>query len=84
MLTIYLEIAASANLAHDEQGNPSSVGLNISTDSPMDIPYEELISLEIFNLDEVAAMLHIKREEITIITPEEYIEKYGDEEGDEE
>jgi len=73
------EIAASAGMAYDEQGNPSSIGMQITIGESLEkIPYEELTKN--IKIDAVASMLKVDPEEITIITPEEYDERYGDDE----
>lgn len=76
---VCFEIAASAGLAHDEQGNPGPVGAQITIgESLEEFPYEELA--KDLNIDAVASMLKVDPSEITIITPAEYDERYGDKE----
>ena len=76
---VCFEIAASAGLARDEQGKPGPVGGQISIgESLKEFPYEELT--KDVNLESLAAALHVNPEEITIITPAEYDERYGDKE----
>lgn len=70
-------------IAEDEQGNPCPAGLQITIgESEKEIPYEELIA----DID-IPAMLRgvglgsiVKTEDVRVITPEEYDERYGDEE----
>ena len=74
---VCFEIAASAGLAHDEQGNHSPVGAQITIgESLQEVPYEELA--KDVKIDAVASMLKVDPEQITIITPAEYDERYGD------
>lgn len=76
---VCFEIAPSAGMAQDEQGNPGSVGGQISIgESLKEFPYEELT--KDLNIEALAASLHVKPEDITIITPAEYDERYGDQE----
>lgn len=76
---VCFEIAASAGMGYDEQGNPSPVGAQITIGESLEkIPYEELT--KDLKIDTVASMLKVHPEEVTIIPPEEYDEKYGDEE----
>lgn len=76
---VCFEIAASAGLACDDQGNPCPVGAQITIGEALkEVPYEELA--KDVKIDAVASMLKVDPEEVTIITPEEYDERYGDEE----
>ena len=73
---IYLEIAG---MAQDEQGNPQPVGVKISIgESKKEIPYDELTHN--LNISAIAKTLDVQPEDVAIITPEEYEERYGDEE----
>lgn len=73
---IYLEIAG---MAQDDQGNPRPVGAKISIGRSLkEIPYEELTHN--LNVNAIAEMLNVQPEDIAIITPEEYEERYGDKE----
>ena len=66
-----------AGMAADENGNPAPAGLQITLgESIKEVPYDELIKAADF--DAIAAMFHVKPEDITTITPEEYDERYGD------
>lgn len=68
-----------AGMAADENGNPAPAGLQITLgESIKEIPYEELIKSA--DLEAIAVMFHAKPEDITIITPQEYDERYGDDE----
>ena len=68
-----------ASMAVDENGQPSPAGLQISIgESVKEWPYEDLISH--IDISEVAAMVHVDPAALTIITPQEYDERYGDEE----
>ena len=72
-----------AGLAVDENGNPTPAGLQIQIGEALnEFPYDELISH--IDLNKVAATIHVDPSAITVITPEEYDEKYGDEDGEEE
>lgn len=70
-------------LGEDEQGNPCPAGAQISLgESPLNIDYHELTKdlnipgcLKLMHLDTI-----VKPEDVRIITPEEYDERYGDEE----
>ena len=70
-------------IAEDEQGNPCPAGAQITLgESPLNIDYHELTKdinipgcLKIMHLDTI-----VKPENVRIITPEEYDERYGDEE----
>lgn len=76
---VCFEIAASAGMAYDEQNNPMPVGAQITIgESLKEVPYEELTKE--LKIDAVASMLKVDPEEITIITPAEYDERYGDKE----
>lgn len=68
-----------AGIAADENGNPCLAGMQIAigfTDKFVD--YDDLMAD--INLDAIADMIpgNVKREDIRVITPEEYDEKYGD------
>ena len=68
-----------AGMAEDENGNPAPAGLQITLgESLKEIPYEELKKSA--DIEAIAVMFHVKPEDITIITPQEYDERYGDEE----
>lgn len=59
--------------------HPCPVGVEITIgESLNEVPYEELVKC--VKIDSVASMLRANPEHITIITPEEYDERYGDEE----
>lgn len=74
---VCFEIAASAGLAQDEQNLPRPAGGQITIgESIEEFPYEKL--KEYVNIDSLADALNVDPEEITIITPEEYDERYGD------
>lgn len=74
---VCFEIAAG--LAKDEQGNPSPVGGQVIIgESLNEIPYEKLT--EGVKLEALAAALDVDPGDITIITPAEYDERYGDKE----
>ena len=68
-------------LSKDEQGNPAPAGLELDLgESKGEIPYEELTEglnipalLKVTFLDRFA-----KPEDVRIITPEDYDERYGD------
>ena len=76
---VCLEIAASAGMAFDEHGNPNPVGAQITIgESQHEVPYEMIT--EDLNMEAIASMLCVDSEELTIITPEEYDERWGDEE----
>ena len=71
---IYLEIAG---MARDDQGNPKPVGVKISIgESLKEIPYD--ILTHNLNLNAIAKTLDVQPEDVAIITPEEYEERYGD------
>ena len=73
---IYLEIAG---MAQDDQGNPKPVGVKISIGKSLEeIPYDDLTHN--LNINAIAKTVNVKPEDITIITPEEYDERYGDKE----
>ena len=70
-------------VAEDDQGNPCPAGLQITLgETDEEIPYEELTKdLDISKLLAGAGLSSFaKPEDVTIITPEEYDERYGDEE----
>ena len=68
-----------AGMAADENGTPAPAGLQITLgESIKEIPYEELIKSA--DYEAIAAMFHVQPDAITAITPEEYDERYGDEE----
>ena len=68
-----------AGIAADEQGNPKPAGLQICLgDSLKEWPYEDLTSR--IDISKVAAMVHVNPAAISIITPQEYDERYGDKE----
>lgn len=71
---VCLEIAG---MAVDEKGNPAPAGAQIVLgESVKEWPYEDLVKY--VNLDTVAHTFHVKPEDITILTPQEYDERYGD------
>ena len=66
-----------AGMAEDENGNPAPAGLQIVLgESTKEWPYEELMKNH--DIEALAVMFHVKPEDITIITPQEYDERYGD------
>lgn len=70
-------------IAQDEQGNPCPAGLQIDLgETDQTIDYQELTSAlnipGILNMTCLSA--HVKPEDVRVITPEEYDERYGDEE----
>lgn len=68
-----------AGIAADENGNPCPAGMQIAIGFTNEvIDYDDLMAD--INLDAIADMIpgNVKREDIRIITPEEYDEKYGD------
>lgn len=68
-----------AGMAADENGNPKPAGLQICLgESVKEWPYEDLITH--VDIDKVAALVNADPAAITIITPQEYDERYGDEE----
>lgn len=78
-MKVFLEIAPSAGLCNwDEFGNPAAVGAALTLEGIRDdVPYDEVVSC--LDLDAIAQGLQIKREELTVLSPEEYEEKYGGE-----
>lgn len=68
-------------LAEDEHGDPASAGLAITLgETNKDVDYQEFVQkisidsvLKLVSLDNI-----VKPEDVRIITPEEYDEKYGD------
>lgn len=68
-----------ADMAVDENGRPAPAGLEITLgESVKEWPYEELISH--VEIEKVAAMVNVDPAAVTIITPQEYDERYGDKE----
>ena len=68
-----------AGMAADENGTPAPAGLQIVLgESVKEWPYEDLMKHH--PTDALARLLNVKPEDVTIITPEEYDERYGDEE----
>lgn len=68
-----------ADMAADENGNPKPAGLQICLgESVKEWPYEDLITH--VDIDKVADLIHADPAAITIITPQEYDERYGDKE----
>lgn len=68
-----------AGMATDENGNPAPAGLQIQLGEALnEWPYEDLIAR--LDLNKVAAAIHVDPAAITVITPQEYDERYGDEE----
>ena len=71
---IYFEIAG---MAQDDQGNPKPVGVKISIgESLEEIPYDTLTHN--LNVNAIAQTLNVQPEDVAIITPDEYEERYGD------
>ena len=67
-----------AGMAADENGNPAPAGLEITLgESEKEIPYEELAKAA--DIRAIANMINAKPEDITIITTQEYDERYGEE-----
>ena len=70
---IYFEIAG---MAQDEQGNPKPVGVKVSIgESLKEIPYNKLTHN--LNVSAIAKTLNVQPEDVAIITPDEYDERYG-------
>lgn len=68
-----------AGIAADEHGNPKPAGLQICLgESVKEWPYEDMIAH--VDINKVADMVHVDPAAITIITPQEYDERYGDKE----
>lgn len=68
-----------ADMAVDERGLPAPAGLQICLgDSLKEWPYEDLTAH--IDISKVAAMVHVDPAALTIITPKEYDERYGDKE----
>lgn len=68
-----------AGMAADEHGNPKPAGLQICLgESVKEWPYEDMIAH--VDINKVADMVHVDPAAITIITPQEYDERYGDKE----
>lgn len=68
-----------AGMAADEHGNPKPAGLQIMLgESVKEIPYDELIKCA--DIEALSVMFHVDPAAITIITPQEYDERYGDKE----
>ena len=68
-----------ADMAVDENGRPAPAGLEITLgESVKEWPYEDLIAN--VDIEKVAASIHVDPRRLTIITPEEYDERYGDKE----
>ena len=70
-------------LSRDEQGNPCPCGLEIELgETEQTIDYKELTKdldvQEILNMTFLGG--RVKPENVRVITPEEYDERYGDEE----
>lgn len=70
-------------IAQDEQGNPCPAGGQIELgETELNIDYHELT--KDLNIPGVLKMMHldtiVKPEDVRVITPEEYDERYGDEE----
>lgn len=68
-----------ADIATDEHGNLKPVGVQICLgESVNEIPYEELIKH--VDIEKVAYLFLVPPSRLTIITPQEYDERYGDKE----
>lgn len=68
-----------ANMAVDEKGQPAPAGLQIVLgESVKEWPYEDL--MKDHPTDALARLMNVNPEDITIITPQEYDERYGDKE----
>lgn len=68
-----------ADIAADENGNLKPVGLQICLgESVKEWPYEDLINH--VDISKVAALVNRDPKDITVITPKEYDERYGDKE----
>ena len=66
-----------AGMAADENGNPAPAGLQVCLgESVKEWPYEELIAH--VDINKVAALVNVDPAAVTIITPQEYDERYGD------
>ena len=71
-------------LAEDEHGNPAPAGLAMSLgETEKQVDYQELTkNINIHSVLELTCLNgFVRPEDVKIITPEEYDEKYGDEEG---
>ena len=68
-----------ADMAVDENGNHAPAGLQICLgESVKEWPYEDLIAH--VDIQKVAETVHVDPSRLTIITPQEYDERYGDKE----
>lgn len=77
---IYLEIDG---LGEDEQGNPCPAGVKINLgETKQNIDYHELT--KDLNIPGILKMMFLdasfRPDDVRVITPEEYDERYGDEE----
>lgn len=65
-----------AGMAEDDQGHPAPAGMEVCMgESLKEYPYEKLTKG--IDYDAIANLLHVDRKDITVITPEEYDERYG-------
>lgn len=71
--TVYI---ACSQMPFAQEGLPWG-GSIVLGETEQEIDYDELAA--VLNLDAVADMLHVPRGSVSILTPEEYEEKYGKE-----
>ena len=78
-INIYLEVK---NMTQDEAGNPAPAGLKVTIGrSDENINYREMtkdLNIPAF-LKWLKILPMVNPEDVTVITPEEYQERYGDE-----
>ena len=64
----------------DENGKPCATGLQLDFgETTKEVPYEDLVkNLNVFEVLKVAGLGFVSASDVRIITPEEYDEKYGE------
>ncbi len=82
-LHVYFEIAAEAQMAHDEEGNPAAAWAKVSLDFDRVLTEEEQERIPQTFLEATAADMKIPLQYIRRVTRKEYYENNDeDEEGD--
>lgn len=82
---IYLEVSANAGLCQDASGKPCETGVSFGFSVPDHWELEYWETARKFNLDKIAEDFlfgAVNGDDLKVISPEEYSEKYGDEEDD--
>lgn len=81
-MKVFFEIVPNPGSARFEEfGCPTGVGITFELNNVReDVAYDELVN--VLDQDAIAEYLRVSREELHVLTPQEYEEKYGGEDDD--